>query len=48
MQHHMLVAWKAWKFAFQMPLWNPYGAGITVMLFALLLGYMLTSMLRRG
>ncbi len=47
MQHHMLVAWKAWKVAFQLPLWNPYGAAITAMLFALLLGYMLKSMLRQ-
>lgn len=47
MQHYALTAWKAWKVAFQLPLWNPYGAAITAMLFALLLGYMLKSMLHR-
>jgi hypothetical protein len=47
MQYHALLAWKAWSKAFAMPLWNPYGAAITATLFALLLAYMLKSVMSR-
>ena len=47
MQHTMLMAWQAWKLAFQVPLWNPYGAAITATLFTVLLGYMIKSMMGR-
>lgn len=47
MQHTMLMAWKVWSKAFELPLWNPYGAAITATLFTLLLGYMAKSMMHR-
>jgi hypothetical protein len=47
MQYHALLAWKAWSKAFTLPLWNPYGAALTATLFALLLGYMVKSMMSR-
>jgi hypothetical protein len=47
MQYHALLAWKAWSKAFAMPLWNPYGAAITATVFALLLAYMLKSVMSR-
>ena len=47
MQHNMLIAWKVWSKAFQMPLWNPYGAAITMTVFAMLLAYMVKSVMNR-
>lgn len=47
MQSTALIAWKAWSKAFELPLWNPYGAAFTIMLLTLLVGYMLKTMLRR-
>ena len=47
MWHQLFMAWKVWAKLFHAPLWNPYGASITLMLVALFLGYVLKSVLSR-
>ena len=47
MWHLLFIAWAVWARLFHTSLWNPYGASISLMLFALLLGYVVKSMLSR-
>jgi hypothetical protein len=47
MWHQFFIAWNIWAKLLHVPLWNPYGASITLMLFACLVGYVLKSMRSR-
>src|SRR5262249_23326024 len=47
MWHLLFIAWAVWARLFNTSLWNPYGASISLMLFALLLGYLCKQMLSR-
>ena len=47
MWHHLFLAWKTWANSIHSPLWNPYGAAITASVFALVITYMLISVIQR-
>jgi hypothetical protein len=45
--HTLLVAWNFWAHAIREPLWNPYGAALSLPLAAFALHQMLTAWRKR-